>query len=77
MAWHTSDKNRGANVLILDSGRVVGSIIEVNNRWDVEILWNGPGGDIRGHFSSYAMALAFSEGVEKTFAAMAKTEVSQ
>jgi hypothetical protein len=75
MAWHT--EGTGNSIVIRNGNRVVGSIVkgDICNRWFVEILWSRPGSDIKGEFASYNMALAFVEGVEKTFAAMAKTNV--
>lgn len=63
--WHTVMYSPDAYFIQRDD-IVVGSIAAHGDRWHVEVLWAGPGGDIKGEFASHEMALAFVEGVEKT-----------
>lgn len=73
--WHTEEIEPG-DVLIQNGHVIVGSIkciVGTPGRfssWSVEILWSGPGGDIKSEFSDHAQALAFVQGVEKTITAL-------
>lgn len=79
MSWHTTSLDPG-DILIQNGDVVVGSIRNIAvpplmaAAWRVEILWSGPGGDIKGGFSDYTSALAFVEGIEKTLAAFGVTD---
>ncbi|HWY76672.1 hypothetical protein [Bradyrhizobium erythrophlei] len=69
MTWHTNEIE-AATVMIQDGDRDIGSIHRRAGRWHVEVLWQGPGGDLKGDFAEYASALAFVEGVQKTITAV-------
>lgn len=55
--------------LIMTDNTVVGSIIESGGSWSVEIMWGGPGGDIKYVARDHPCAVAFIDGVERTMAA--------
>lgn len=67
--WHTEEIEPG-DVLIQNGHVIVGSIKLDRNRFFVEILWSGHGGDIKADFSDQMQALAFVRGVEETLAAL-------
>jgi hypothetical protein len=62
------------NGFITSDDRAIGSIVKVGNKWLVEILWSGPTGDIKFEAESITGALAFINGVEKTFEAFTGSE---
>ena len=53
--------------LILDAGRVRGSIVEDGPHFRVEIPWSGKGGDITFAAPTLGHATAFVRGVEAMF----------
>lgn len=73
MSWHTTSLDPG-DILIQNGDVVVGSVRRQGGRWFVEVLWSGPGGDIKGEFSDYPQALAFVEGAEKTLSRLGVTD---
>lgn len=67
--WSTAEI--GPDIVLIQTGDIViGSIVHMPPKWHVEVIWSGPGGDIKGQFEEYTSALAFVEGVEKTIKAI-------
>jgi hypothetical protein len=62
------------NGFITSDDLAIGSIVKVDNKWLVEILWSGPTGDIKFEAESNTAALAFIKDVEKTFEAFTGSE---
>lgn len=63
------------DILLIQNGDVVvGSIALLGRKWCAEILWSGPGEDIKAEFSDYGQVLAFVLGVEKTLSALGVTD---
>lgn len=67
--WHIEEIEPG-EALIQNGHVIVGSIKRIGVVWFVEILWSGPGGDIKTTCDEYGQVTAFVEGVEKTLAAL-------
>jgi len=57
------------DLIMTDNCVVVGSIIESGGSWSVEIMWGGPGGDIKYVARDQPCAVAFVDGVARTLAA--------
>lgn len=61
--WNT--RQIGSDSYLIECDQVViGSIILVEpQKWAVEVMWSGDGGDIIADFSTYEYALVFIHGV--------------
>ena len=64
MSWHTQEVDE-KTILIMDGPLVVGSMVWSDWKWNVEIM--AFGADIKFEGVEYESALAFVEGVDKTF----------
>jgi len=53
-----------------DENVVAGSLLRVGDRWQVQILWAGPTGDIEYDAPSLQAAVGFVDGVGRAFEAM-------
>jgi hypothetical protein len=71
LEWFTEKMPGDVATFIKDAeNKIVGSIIAHQGNYEVEILWSGASGDIKGRFADYAQALCFVEGVNKSMIAM-------
>jgi len=60
-----------------DENVVAGSLLRVGDRWQVQILWMGPTGDIEYDAPSLEAAEAFVAGAGCAFEAMGANKVEQ
>ena len=55
-------------LIIRDKATPSGSICRDGDRWHVEIIWDGPGGDIVYDAPSLPAAIAFVDGIGEALA---------
>lgn len=67
--WKTQPMGEDRHLITREQGIVAGSIERSGEVWKVEILWNGPTGDITFESPSFVGIMGFVAGVEKAFEA--------